>query len=54
MDAHVGFESWLERDHAMLLEFDPGVVGFSSQPFRSWWREGQGAQEAFAHAGFLG
>ena len=35
---HVGFESWLERDHAMLLDFDRDVVGFSSQPFRlSWW-----------------
>ncbi len=30
---HVGFESWLERDHVMLLDFDPVVVGFSSQPF---------------------
>lgn len=35
---HVGYESWLERDHAMLLDFDPQVVGFASQPFRlSWW-----------------
>jgi hypothetical protein len=24
MDRHVGFESWLERDHAILLDFDPG------------------------------
>jgi len=23
MDAHVGFESWLERDVAMALDFDP-------------------------------
>jgi len=30
---HVGFESWLERDHAMRLDFDQSVVGFSSQPF---------------------
>jgi hypothetical protein len=30
---HVGYESWLERDHAMLLDFDPEVVGYSSQPF---------------------
>jgi hypothetical protein len=30
---HVGFESWLERDHVMLLDFDPDVVGLaSSQP----------------------
>ena len=26
MDAHVGFESWLERDVAMMLDFDPAVV----------------------------
>lgn len=23
---HVGFESWLEREHVMLLDFDPAVV----------------------------
>ncbi|WP_449061538.1 TnsA-like heteromeric transposase endonuclease subunit [Planomonospora algeriensis] len=34
---HVGFESWLERDHAMLLDFDPDVVGFASQPFWLFW-----------------
>jgi hypothetical protein len=34
---HVGHESWLERDHAMLLDFDPDVVGFASQPFRLHW-----------------
>lgn len=31
---HVGYESWLERDHVMMLDFDPAVVGFSSQPFQ--------------------
>lgn len=30
---HVGFESWLERDHAMLLDFTPQVTGLPSQPF---------------------
>jgi hypothetical protein len=30
---HVGYESWLERDHAMMLDFDSAVVGFASQPF---------------------
>src|SRR4029078_3786358 len=30
---HVGFESWLERDHVMLLDFDPQVVGIAAQPF---------------------
>ena len=36
---HVGFESWLERDHAMLLDFDPYVTGFASQPFWLCWRD---------------
>lgn len=36
---HVGHESWLERDHAMMLDFDPDVVAFSSQPFWLSWRE---------------
>ena len=34
---HVGFESWLERDHLMLLDFDPVVVGIASQPFWLFW-----------------
>lgn len=37
MDAHVGFESWLERDVAMMLDFDPEVIAFSSQPFWLTW-----------------
>jgi hypothetical protein len=37
---HVGFESWLERDHAMMLDFDAEVVGFASQPFWLHWRSG--------------
>jgi hypothetical protein len=28
---HVGFESWLERDHLMLLDFDPMVSAIASQ-----------------------
>ncbi|MFH8350494.1 TnsA-like heteromeric transposase endonuclease subunit [Streptomyces sp. NPDC018045] len=32
---HIGYESWLERDHVMLLDFDPAVVGIASQPFWS-------------------
>lgn len=35
---HVGFESWLERDHVMLLDLDPTVVGIASQPFWLGWR----------------
>ncbi|MGO4649338.1 TnsA-like heteromeric transposase endonuclease subunit [Nocardia sp. 2YAB30] len=34
---HVGYESWLERDHVMTLDFDPNVVGISSQPFWLFW-----------------
>src|SRR5213594_3943040 len=30
---HVGYESWLERDVVMALDFDPEVVGIVSQPF---------------------
>jgi hypothetical protein len=38
---HVGYESWLERDHAMLLDFDLDVVGYSSQPFWLRWHDGR-------------
>ena len=31
--AHVGYESWLERDQAMSLDFSPDVVAFAAQPF---------------------
>ncbi|PZS25749.1 MAG: hypothetical protein DLM58_21780 [Pseudonocardiales bacterium] len=34
MAAHVGYESWLERDQALLLDFDCEVVAFAAQPFR--------------------
>src|SRR5664280_1077016 len=33
----VGYESWLERDHLMLLDHDPAVVGIASQPFWQVW-----------------
>jgi hypothetical protein len=39
---HVGFESWLERDHLMLMDFDPAVRAVSSQPFWLRWRDGDG------------
>jgi hypothetical protein len=40
---HVGYESWLERDSVMALDFDPDVTGLSSQPFRlSWEQNGKG------------
>jgi hypothetical protein len=37
---HVGYESWLERDHVMLLDFDQDVVGIASQPFWLHWSDG--------------
>lgn len=30
---HVGFKSWLERDHAMLPDFDSRACGLSLPPF---------------------
>jgi hypothetical protein len=39
---HVGFESWLERDHLMLMDFDPAVRVVSSQPFWLHWRDKRG------------
>lgn len=33
-ESHIGYESWLERDHVMLLDASPEVVGIASQPFR--------------------
>jgi hypothetical protein len=39
---HVGFESWLEREHLMLLDFDPDVIGVSSQPFWLHWTAADG------------
>jgi hypothetical protein len=44
---HVGFESWLERDQLMLLDFDPYVVGIASQPFWLRWMNESG--ERLAH-----
>jgi hypothetical protein len=38
---HVGYESVLERDHAMFLDFDPAVEAFSSQPFTLCWHDGR-------------
>ncbi|GAA5049901.1 hypothetical protein GCM10023318_19420 [Nocardia callitridis] len=37
MAAHVEFESWLERDEAMALDFDAEVTGFAAQPFWLFW-----------------
>ncbi|MFJ1834462.1 TnsA-like heteromeric transposase endonuclease subunit [Streptomyces sp. NPDC088175] len=44
---HVGYESWLERDRLILLDFAPDVVGIASQPFWLHWREeGEGRRHA--------
>jgi hypothetical protein len=37
MGRHVAYESWLERDHAMELDFDPAVVAYVPQPFWLFW-----------------
>jgi hypothetical protein len=34
---HVGYESWLERDHVRALDFDRQVIGIASQPFWLHW-----------------
>jgi len=39
--AHVGYESWLERDRLILLDRDPEVVGIASQPFWLHWHDGK-------------
>ena len=39
---HVVFESWLERDHVMAMDFDPAIVGIASQPFWLHWRDEDG------------
>jgi hypothetical protein len=38
---HVGYESWLERDRLMLLDFDPAVTAVASQPFWLHWHDGR-------------
>lgn len=39
---HVGFESWLERDHLTLMDFDPDVIAVAAQPFWLHWRDEAG------------
>lgn len=45
---HIGFESWLERDHLMLMDFDPGVRAVASQPFWLRWRDDEGRSRRHA------
>jgi TnsA endonuclease-like protein len=42
MNRHVEFESWLERDEAMAMDFDPLVTAFAPQPFRLVWADTPG------------
>lgn len=44
MERHVGYESWLERDHLMMLDFDRQVVGIASQPFWLHWSDVDGSR----------
>jgi hypothetical protein len=44
----VGYESWLERDTLIVLDFDPDVVGVASQPFWLFWTTAEG--KARSHA----
>jgi hypothetical protein len=46
--AHVGYESWLERDHVMLLDFDPRVAAIAAQPFWLRWRDDAGRSRRHA------
>jgi hypothetical protein len=45
---HVGFESWLERDWLLHLDFDPSVVGIASQPFWLHWSDSAGTTVSHA------
>lgn len=44
----VGYESWLERDRLVLLDFDPEVVGIASQPFWLFWTTAEGKTRSHA------
>ena len=51
-----GYNSWLERDRLVLLDFDPDVIGIASQPFWLFWTTAEGkarshAPDYFAHRG---
>jgi hypothetical protein len=40
MGRHIGFESWLERDQLMMLDYSPRVESFAAQPFWLLWSSG--------------
>ena len=45
---HVGYESWLERDHLIWLDWDRAVTGIASQPFWLSWTGPDGRHVAHA------
>jgi hypothetical protein len=45
---HVGFESWLERDHVMVMDFDRGITAIASQPFWLCWQDKDGRSRRHA------
>ncbi|HET6285835.1 MAG TPA: TnsA-like heteromeric transposase endonuclease subunit [Amycolatopsis sp.] len=44
----VGYESWLERDTLIVLDFDADVVGIASQPFWLRWTTRDGKPRSHA------
>jgi hypothetical protein len=50
---HVGFESWLERDQLMLLDFDAAVSGIASQPLWLRWTGKDGRRVSHAPDYFI-
>jgi hypothetical protein len=44
----VGYESWLERDRLILLDFDPEIVGIGAQPFWLFFTTPEGKQRSHA------
>jgi hypothetical protein len=53
MGGHVGYESWLERDYLLAMDFDVMVTAVASQPFWLYWSDDAG--ERLKHApDFLG
>ena len=48
MGTHVGYESWLERDHLVALDFDATVGAIASQPFWLSWSDDAGQRVTHA------
>jgi hypothetical protein len=44
LDAHVIYESWLERDTAMAMDFQGQMQSFAAQPFWLSWSESERAR----------